>query len=133
MTRALILTAAVAPLLLAGAAQAQTHPLPPGPSAFDQHRYQADQHRYEMDRLRMQADQRDATTRQIELDSRLTRMELERRRDPAPYVTPYAPTTPRALRSPDEERSLRESATDRRRAMESSVGEIDAWLDRRPN
>lgn len=129
MTRALILAAVAAPLLLAGAAQAQTYPLPPGPSALDQQRYQADQHRYEMERLRMQADQREATARQIELESRLTRMDLERRRSTDPYV----PSAPRALRSPEEERTARQSATERRRATESGFGEIDAWLDRRPN
>jgi hypothetical protein len=131
MTRALILAAAVAPLLLAGTARAQTPPLPPGPSPWDQHRYQADQHRYEMDRLRMQADQGEATARQIELQSRLNRMEVDRQRDLTPSVSPYA--EPRALRSPEEERTLRQSATERRRATESSVGQIDAWLDRRPN
>lgn len=129
MTRALILAAFTAPLVLAGAAQAQSYPLPPGPSAYDQHRYQADQHRYEMDRLRMQADQREAAARQIELESRLTRMDLERRLTTDPYI----PSQPRALRSPEEERALRESATERRRAAEAGVGEIDAWLDRRPN
>jgi hypothetical protein len=132
MTRALILAVAVAPLL-AGAAWAQTPPqaLPPGPSTWEQHRYQADQHRYEMDRLRLQAEQREVTARQIELQSRQTRMELERHRDLNPSAAPYA--EPRALRSPEEERTLRQSATERRRATESSVGQIDAWLDRRPN
>ncbi len=129
MTRALILAAVAAPLLLAGAARAQTWPLPPGPSALDQHRYQADRHRYEMDRLRMQADQREATARQIEMESRLSRMDLDRRRTTDPYI----PSAPPALRSPEEERTARQSATDRRRATESAVGEIDAWLDRRPN
>lgn len=132
MTRALTLAAAVAPLL-AGTTWAQTppQPLPPGTSPWEQHRYQADQHRYEMDRLRLQADQREANARQIELQSRQTRMELERRRDLNPSATPYA--EPHALRSPEEERTLRQSATERRRATETSVGQIDAWLDRRPN
>lgn len=131
MTRALILAAVVTPFLLGGAAHAQTapRPLPLGPSAWEQHRYQADQHRYEMDRLRQQTDQRQATTRQLELESRLTRMDLEAQRTTDPYV----PSQPRALRSPEQERSLRESATARRRATEAGVGEIDAWLDRRPN
>lgn len=133
MTRALILAAIAAPLLLAGAAQAQTVPLPPSPpgaaSAWDQHRYQADQSRYEMNRLRMQADQREATTRQLELESRLSRMDLERRRTADPYVL----SQPRALRAPEDERALRQSATQRRRATEAGVGEIDAWLDHRPN
>lgn len=129
MTRALLLAAAVAPLLLAGAASAQVRPLPPGPSTWDQHRYQADQHRYEMDRLRAQADQRQATARQLELESRLARQELRSQLNTDPYV----PSAPRALRSPEDERALRESATARRQATEAGVGEIDAWLDRRPN
>jgi Spy/CpxP family protein refolding chaperone len=129
MTRALILAAVAAPLLLAGAAQAQTYPLPPPASAWDQHRYQADQNRYEMDRLRQQADQREATIRQLELESRLNRMDLERRRT----VDPYVPSQPPALRSPEDERASRQSATERRQATEAGVGQIDAWLDRRPN
>lgn len=129
MTRALILAAVAAPLLLAGAAQAQVPPLPPAPSAYDQHRWQAEQHRYAMDQLRLQADQREATARQLELETRLNRMDLQSRRAADPYV----PTPPRALRSPEDERTLRQSATERRRATEAGVGQIDAWLDRRPN
>jgi hypothetical protein len=56
-------------------------------------------------------------------------MDLQNRRAADPYVS--AP--PRALRSPEEERALRQSATERRRATEAGVGQIDAWLDRRPN
>lgn len=131
MTRALILAVVAAPLLLAGAVQAQTQPLPlpPGPSAYDQHRWQAEQHRYAMDQLRLQADQREATARQLELETRLNRMDLQNRRAADPYV----PAAPRALRSPEDERALRQSATERRRATEAGVGQIDAWLDRRPN
>lgn len=131
MTRALILAAVAAPLLLASAAHAQTlpRPLPPGLSAWDQHRYQADQHRYDMDRLRLQERQRQATVRQLDLDSRLTRQNLEAQRTDDPYV----PSAPRALRSPAEERTARESAGERRREVEAGVGQIDSWLDRRPN
>ena len=129
MTRALILAAVAAPLLLASAAHAQTQPLPPGPSAYDQHRWQAEQHRYEIDRLRLQADQREATARQLELETRLNRMDLQSRRAADPYV----PSAPRALRAPEDEQALRRSATERRRATEAGVGQIDAWLDRRPN
>lgn len=129
MTRALLLAAAVAPLLFAGAAAAQVRPLPPGPSAWDQHRYQADQHRYEMDRLRAQTDQRQATARQLELESRLARQDLRSQLTTDPYV----PSAPRALRSAEEERALRESATNRRQSTDAAVGQIDAWLDRRPN
>lgn len=129
MTRALILAAVAAPLLLAGAAQAQTPPLPPAPSAYDQHRWQAEQHRYEIDRLRLQADQREATARQLDLETRLNRMDLQSRRTADPYV----PSAPRALRAPEDEQALRRSATERRRATQAGVGQIDAWLDRRPN
>lgn len=129
MTRALILVLIAVPVLAAGAAHAQTYPLPAGPSAYDQHRWQADQHRDQMNRLRLQADQREAMVRQLELESRLNRMELDARRSADPYI----PVAPRALRSPADERALRESATERRRATEAGVGEIDAWLDRRPN
>jgi len=129
MTRALILAALAAPLLLASAAYAQTRPLPPGPSAYDQHRWQAEQHRYEIDRLRLQADQREASARQLELETRLNRMDLQSRRTADPYV----PSAPRALRAPEDEQALRRSATERRRATEAGVGQIDAWLDRRPN
>lgn len=131
MTRTILLAAVAAPLLLAGTASAQIRPLPPtaGASAYDQHRWQADQHRYEMDRLRLQADQREATARQLELDARLARQQLDNRRS----VDPYIPSQPPALRSPEEERTTREAATARRQAVDARVGEIDAWLDRRPN
>lgn len=131
MTRALILAAVAAPLLLANVAQAQTLAQipPPGASAYEQHRWQAEQHRYEMDRLRLQADQREATVRQLELETRLNRMDLQSRRTADPYV----PSAPRALRAPEDEQALRRSATERRRATEAGVGQIDAWLDRRPN
>lgn len=129
MIRALILAALATPLI-AGAAQAQSvRPLPPGPSTWDQHRYQADQHRYEMDRLRAQADQREAVTRQLDLQSRLNREALRSRLASDPYI----PTQPRDLRSPEDERAAREAATARRQATEAGVGQIDAWLDRRPN
>lgn len=130
MTRILILAAVAAPLLLAGTAQAQTvRPLPPSPSVNDQHRWQADQHRYEMDRLRQQSEQRQATTRQLQLETRQNRLELDSRRT----VDPYVPAAPRALRAPEEERAARLSATERRETTAGRVGEIDAWLDRRPN
>lgn len=133
MTRALILTALVAPLMLAGAAQAQTAPrpapMPAAPSIWDQHRYQADQHRYEMDRLRQQNEQRQATARQLELQTRQSQLDLQQRRT----VDPYVPSAPPALRSPEEERATRQAATERRETTSQRVGEIDAWLDRRPN
>ena len=83
----------------------------------------------EIDRLRLRADQREAAARQHALESRLTRMEIEARRQPEPYI----PAAPPALRSPAEERAAREAATARRRATAEGVGQIDAWLDQRPD
>ncbi|MBW8304813.1 MAG: hypothetical protein K0M78_12960, partial [Brevundimonas sp.] len=94
----------VALLAAAGAAQAQVVPYNPSPTV-DPHRYQADQHRYEIDRLRAQADQREAFARQLQLETRLNRLEIEAARQP----DPTQPPTWRPLRSPGEERALRES------------------------
>lgn len=117
---ALVLLAAPA------AAQAQTWQPRPGALAIDPHRYQADQHRLEMDRLRAQAEQREAVARQLEIETRLNRQQIEAARLPEPIQPP----APRALRSPEEERALRQSASGRRAAAASNVGQIDAWLDR---
>lgn len=107
-------------------AQAQTWQPRPGGPAVDPHRYQADQHRLELDRLRVQADQREALARQLETETRLNRQRIEAARLPEP-VQPG----PRALRSPEEERALRPSASGRRAAAAASqVGQIDSWLDR---
>ena len=108
------------------AAQAQTWQPRPGAPAVDQHRYQADQHRLEMDRLRAQADQRESFARQLEIETRLNRQRIEAARQPEPIQ----PSAPRALRSPEEERAMRRSASQRRAASASDVGQIDAWLDR---
>ncbi len=107
-------------------AQAQTWQPHPGAPAVDPHRYQADQHRLEMDRLRARADQRDAFARQLETETRLNRQRIEAARLPEPLQ----PSPPRALRSPEEELALRQSASGRRAAAASEVGQIDTWLDR---
>ena len=120
VARALI---AVAALAAASTAQAQSWSPPAG---ADPHRYQADQHRYEMDRLRARADQREAFARQLQLETRMNRLELEAARRPAPIQ----PSADRILRSPEEERALRETAAQRRRATTADVTQIDAWLDR---
>lgn len=119
----LVLTAlAITPAM----AQAQTWQPRPGAPAIDPHRYQADQHRLEMDRIRAQADQREALARQLEIETRLNRQRIEAARLPEPVQPP----APRALRSPEEERALRQSASGRRAAAASEVGQIDSWLDR---
>ncbi len=108
------------------AAQAQTWQPRAGAPAVDPHRYQADQHRFEIDRLRAQAEQREAFARQLEIETRLNRQRIEAARLPEPMQPP----APRALRSPEEEGALRQSASGRRAAAVSNVGQIDAWLDR---
>lgn len=119
--RALI---AVAALAAAASAAAQTRPYAwPG---ADPHRYQADRHRHEMDRLRARADQREAFARQLQLETRLNRLEIEAARQP----DPVQPPTDRRLRAPEQERALRQSATERRRATAAGLAQIDAWLDR---
>jgi len=110
---------------IAASAQAQTAP-PYAAPGVDPHRYQADQHRHEIDRLRARADQREAFARQIQLETRLNRLEIEAARQTDLDQAPSA----RPLRSPEEERALRETATERRRATTAGVTQIDAWLDR---
>lgn len=127
MTRALIpLSLALA--ALAASAGAQTVPPYVSPGV-DPHRYQAELHRYEIDRLRAQADQREAFARQLQLETRLNRLEIEAARQPEPIQPPAY----RSLRSPEEERVLRDSATRRSRAAAAGVTQIDAWLDRPAN
>lgn len=123
MTRLL----ALAVLLAAAPVAAQTPPAPVPPGgAMDAHRYQADRHRFEMDRLRADADRRQIEAQQLETEARLRRLEIEAARQ---TELPREPAV-RALRSPEEERALRESATRRRQAVAGGAAEIDAWLDR---
>lgn len=109
------------------AVQAQVWEPRPGAPAIDPHRYQADQHRLEIERLRARAEQREAFARQLELETRLNRQRIEAARLPEPIQPPASST----LRAPEEEHALRRSASGRRAAVTSEVGQIDAWLDRR--
>ena len=122
--RALFVLTALA--MAPAVAQAQTWQPRPGEPTIDPHRYQADQHRLEMDRLRARAEQRESFARQLEIETRLNRQRIEVARLPEPIQPPAS----RALRSPEEERALRRSASGRRAAAVSDVGQIDAWLDR---
>lgn len=119
---------AAAVMFLAAPVAAQTRSVPPpsGLSALDLNRYQADQHRYEMERLRNQADQRQSFARQLQLETRLNRLEIEAARQPESVQPPAW----RAPRTPEEERAAREAATRRREATAAGVGQIDDWLDR---
>ena len=125
MTAVRAMAAALVLLAAPAAAQVQSRPLP-GASALDLNRYQADQHRYEMERLRSRADQRESFARQLQLETRLNRLEIEAARQPEPIQPPAY----RALRTPEEERAAREAATRRREATAAGVGQIDDWLDR---
>lgn len=129
MTKALTLALLFA-LAAPAAAQAQTVPPPirPGEAPFDYNRYQADQNRLEMERLRAQADQREAYARQLEAEARERSQRIQAARLPEPVL----PENARILRSPEEERARRQSATARREAVAAGVSQIDNWLDR-PN
>jgi hypothetical protein len=89
----------------------------------------ADQHRYETDRLRQLSDQRAIEARQQSLNSRLTRLELQSRRQSAPISADPAVTG----LSLDQARAARETATARREAIVEGVTGIDTWLDRPRN
>lgn len=115
---ALILTTA------AGAASAQAY-APGQPYIGDP---MADRLRDRMENQRLQSEQRAAYARQHQLNARLTEMEIQAQRQPAPYV-PLVDVPA----SPDAQRRAREAATARREATAAGVGQIDSWLDRRPN
>ena len=114
---ALVLCLAAAP------AAAQVPPYGPGPYPTT-----GELHRYEMERLRARSDANAALAARQALDARLTLLELQARRQAAPLDPPAAPV----LRTPEQERRLRQAATARREATAAGVGQIDAWLDRRP-
>ena len=116
---------------LAGAtgatAQVVPHPFGAYPGATI-----SEQHRYEMDRLRARSDQQDALARQQRLDTRLTLMELQARRQPAPDITPgyAAPIT--GPRSAEVQRAMRDATAIQSQTTIDGVGQIDSWLDRAP-
>ena len=86
----------------------------------------ADQHRYENDRLRNQAQANATLARQQQLETQVRRRQIEAARQPtAPVLVP-----PRPLYSPEQERVLREGATERRARTAEGVSQIDDWLDR---
>jgi hypothetical protein len=89
----------------------------------------ADLQRYRIEQQRQQAEASEALARQQALQTRLTLMELQARRMPAPTADNPTP----AVRSPEQERAAREAATARRQTTTQGVGQIDRWLDRRPH
>jgi hypothetical protein len=126
-TPVLITALASAVLVLpASSAGAQVRPWTPlgtpgAPSALETQRYA-------IERQRQQAEAAETLARQQQLQTRLTLMELQARRTPSPT---QADPTP-ALRSPEQERAAREAATARRQVTTQGVGQIDNWLDHRP-
>lgn len=87
-----------------------------------------DQHRYENDRLRNQAQSSAALARQQQLETQIRRQQIEAARQPSAPIL----TQPRPLYSTEQERVLREGATERRARTSDGVSQIDDWLDR-PN
>lgn len=86
----------------------------------------ADQHRYENDRLRAQSQANADQARQQQIETQIRLRAIESAREPA---TPYA-LPPRPLYSPEQERTLRQSAAERRQQTAQGMSQIDDWLDR---
>lgn len=112
---ALVVSIFAAPLPAAG----QVWRGDPGPS-------QADIHRYRLEEQRLRSTEQAAFAQQQRLNSRLTRLEVDAARQPAPE-TPLARSSPQPGSSGDIT-----AARSHRDAVASRVGEIDQWLDRDP-
>ena len=128
--RRLIASAAAffAALLPGAAARAQVAPNPAiQPPWIQPNLTTGDVHRLEMDRLRNQADQNQALAQSQALQSQLTIQSLQAQRQP-PLIAPapaYAPTLEEAQR----QRQATEAAS---AASAQATGQIDSWLNRRP-
>lgn len=113
-------------LIPGAAARAQT-PLPT-PTPFHQPNLSVgDLHRFEMDRLRNQAEQSQALARSQALQTQMTLQTLQAQRQP-PLVTP-APISAPTLEEAHRQREATEAAA---AAARQATGQIDSWLDRRP-
>ena len=128
--RRLIASAAAffAALLPGAAARAQVAPNPATPTPwFQPNLTTGDVHRLEMDRLRNQSDQSQALAQSQALQTQLTLQSLQAQRQPPLIVpaTPYAPTLEEAHR----QRQATEASS---AAAARETGQIDSWLDRRP-
>lgn len=86
----------------------------------------ADQHRYENDRLRFQAQSSAIQARQQQIETHLRLRAIEAAREP----TSSSALPPRPLYSPEQERALRESASERRQQTVQGVSQIEDWLAR---
>jgi hypothetical protein len=110
-------------VLCAGTASAQTY-LPGQPYVGDP---MADRLRDRIETQRLQSEQQAAFARQLQMNARLTEMEVRAQRQPEPYI-PLVDVPA----SPDAQRRARAAATARREAVSSGVGQIDDWLARQP-
>lgn len=126
-----LLIALLAVMAAPSAVLAQTWPGWPGPppAGYSPGAAIADQHRQEMERLRGQAAEREALARLQRLETQAAVRRLQAERQPTP---PLPPSTA-YVRSPEQERAGREATAARRQQSDRAVGEIDAWLDRRPD
>lgn len=86
----------------------------------------ADQHRYENDRLRSQAQSNADQARQQQIETQLRLRAIEGAREP----TAAQPLPPRPVYSPEQERTLRQSAAERRQQTAQGMSQIDNWLAR---
>lgn len=129
MPRLIASIAALFAALLPGAApRAQVAPNPATPTPWLQPNVTTgDLHRLEMDRIRNQADQNQALAQSQALQTQLTIQSLQAQRQP-PLVTTAAPYVP-TLEEAHRQRQATEAAS---AASAHATGQIDSWLDRRP-
>lgn len=109
--------------MAAGSASAQIH-APDRPYVGDP---MADRLRDRMEIQRLQSQQQADFARRLQLESRLTEMEIRSQRQAEPHI-PLV----QVPASPDARRRAREAATARREAVAAGVGQIDDWLARTP-
>lgn len=130
MRRLIASTAAFFAALLPGlSARAQVAPNPATQMPWVQPNLTTgDVHRLEMDRLRNQADQSQALAQSQALQTQLTIQSLQAQRQPA-LVTPVSPLHAPTLEEAQRQRQATEAAT---AAAGQATGQIDSWLDRRP-
>ena len=111
-------------IVVLGASDALAQTAPGWRSRTDP-RNQLDRQRQAIEAQRLRAAEQQALARQIELERRLTVLELQAARTP-----PLDLYEPRPLGTVAEERAAREAATRRREAVVAGTSQIDAWLDR---
>ena len=91
-----------------------------------------DLHQMDMNRMRIEADARAAYQREQSLTTRLNRLEIQSRRQPALVAPPLPPLPPLDAGAPLTAQTRREAVTLARIQTEGAAGEINQWLDREP-